>query len=431
MLRNLDNPESATVDFDWPVWAREAQLPPDGDWRYWLILAGRGFGKTRAGAEWVRSQVELGRRRIALIGPTTADVRDVMIEGESGLINVCPSWNRPRFEPSKRRLVWRNGAKAFVYSAEEPERLRGPQHDAAWADELAAWPRPQAVWDQLQLGLRLGADPRVAITTTPKPLALIRGLADDKDCVVTRGSTYENYAFLAPTFITRIIRRYEGTRLGRQELEAELLTDTPGALWTFDTLLACRVAQPPDMQRVVVAVDPSGSNGDDEGDSQGIVVAGLGVDGRGYVLADRTCRLSPEGWGRRAVEAYDAFGADRIIAEKNFGGDMVRFTLQAVRATTPVTLVTASRGKVVRAEPVSALYEQGRVSHVVPPAGDNPLAELEDEMRQATASGYVGPRSPNRLDALVWALTALFLDKDVNGGPYLELARRELAERAS
>jgi phage terminase large subunit-like protein len=224
-----------------------------------------------------------------------------------------------------------------------------------------------------------------------------------------------------------IIKRYEGTRLGRQELHAELLGDAPGALWPYETLLACRATAHPDLKRVVVAVDPSGSDGHDEGDAQGIVVAGIGVDGLGYVLADRSCRLSPEGWGRRAVEAFDAFGADRIVAEKNYGGDMVRFTLQTVRKTVPVTLVAATRGKVVRAEPVSALYEQGRIRHVVADPADNPLAELEDELRQATASGYLGEGSPNRMDALVWALTELFLAEDLPGGGYLELARQETA----
>ena len=413
----------------WPRWARPAQRAPEGDWRYWLILAGRGFGKTRAGAEWVRAQAAAGRRRIALVGPTVADVRDVMVEGQSGVLNISPPRERPSFQPSRRRLVWPNGAMAFLYSAEQPERLRGPQHDAAWADELAAWARGQETWDQLQFGLRLGDDPRAVITTTPKPLPLVRNLVADPACVVTRGSTHDNRAFLPVAFLDRIVSRYEGTRLGRQELHAELLGDIPSALWPYETLLACRAAAHPDLRRVVVAVDPSGSNGADEGDQQGIVVAGLGVDGLGYVLADRTCRLSPEGWGRRAIEAFDHFGADRIVAEKNYGGDMVRFTIHTVRPTAPVSLVTASRGKIVRAEPVSALYEQGRVRHVIPDLADNPLAELEEELRHAASSGYLGEGSPNRMDALVWALTELFLTEQAPGSAFLELARREMAER--
>lgn len=423
----FDGEESTVLEYDWEFWARLNQLEPEGDWRYWLILAGRGFGKTRSGAEWVRSQIAAGKERIALVGPTAADVRDVMVEGESGLMNICPSWERPVFQPSKRRLVWPNGAMAFCYSAEEPERLRGPQHDAAWADELAAWTKLQAAWDQLQFGLRLGDNPRIAITTTPKPLPLIRQLVEDRDCVVSRGSTYDNRANLADAFVDKIIRRYEGTRLGRQELHAELLSDVPGALWPYETILAAHVRQCPDLQRVVVAVDPSGSNGSDLGDAQGIVVAGLGVDGRGYVLADRTCRMSPEGWGRRSIAAFDEFDADSIVAEKNFGGDMVRFTIQTVRDTAPMKLVSASRGKVLRAEPVSALYEQGRISHVVDDPKDNPLAELEEEMRHATSSGYLGEGSPNRMDALVWALTELFLAEEVSGAAYIEIARREIA----
>ena len=318
---------------------------------------------------------------------------------------------------------------AFLYSAQEPERLRGPQHDAAWADELAAWSRGQEVWDQLQFGLRLGSDPRAVVTTTPKPLPLVRQLAADPHCVVTRGSTYDNRLNMPAAFLDRIIARYEGTRLGRQELHAELLGDIPGALWPYETLLACRTAAHPDLRRVVVAVDPSGSTGADDGDAQGIVVAGVGVDGLGYVLADRTCRLSPQGWGRRAVEAFDDFGADRIVAEKNYGGDMVRFTIHAVRPTVPVTLVSASRGKILRAEPVSALYEQGRIRHVIPNPPDNPLAELEDELRHASATGWLGESSPNRMDALVWALTELFLTEPAAGAAYLELARRDMAER--
>jgi phage terminase large subunit-like protein len=419
--------ECFALEHNWSAWAREAQLPPPGEWRFWLILAGRGFGKTRAGAEWVRMQVGAGRRRLALVGPTAADVRDVMVEGESGLLNIGPPSTRPSYQSSRRRLVWPGGAMAFLYSAQEPERLRGPQHDGAWADELAAWAYPQAVWDQLQFGLRLGPDPRCVVTTTPKAIPVLRQLASDPAGVVTRGSTYDNRANMPAAFIDRIIRRYEGTRLGRQELHAELLFDAPGALWTHETISTCRAPSAPELQRVVVAIDPSGSSGDDEGDRQGIVVAGLGVDGRGYVLADRTCRLSPQGWGRRAIEALDAFAADRIVAEKNYGGEMVRFTLQAVRKTAPVVLVNASRGKMLRAEPVSALYEQGHIRHVVADPADNPLAELEEEMRHATTAGYVGEGSPNRLDALVWALTDLFLAEDTPGAAFLELARRDLA----
>ena len=423
----MPDPVAGGVGGDWDVWRRGPQKAPEGDWRFWLILAGRGFGKTRTGAEWVKAQIAAGRRRIALIGPTAADVRNVMIEGESGLLRAFPADERPVLQATRRRIVWPDGALAFLYSAEEPERLRGPQHDAAWADELAAWTYGQETWDQLQFGLRLGPDPRALITTTPKPTALIRQLMADPDSYVTRGATYDNWMNVSKAFLDRLLRRYENTRLGRQEIHAEVLGDAPGALWPQESLFNCRVARCPDLRRVVVAVDPSGSSGDDEGDQQGIVVAGVGVDGLGYVLADRTCRLSPEGWARRAIEAFDEFGADRVVAEKNYGGDMVRFTLQTVRPTAPVTLVTASRGKVLRAEPVSALYEQGRVRHVVADDSDNTLAGLEAEMRQATSNGYLGDGSPNRLDALVWALTDLFLAAEPPGAAYLELARRETA----
>jgi phage terminase large subunit-like protein len=408
-VERLDDEEAILLEYDWAFWARHNQLPPIGDWSYWLILAGRGFGKTRTGAEWVRTQVEAGAERIALVGPTAADVRDVMVEGESGILAISPPWERPVFQPSKRRLVWPNGAMAFLYSAEEPARLRGPQHDAAWADELAAWKYLQDTWDQLQFGLRLGAKPRAVITTTPKPVPLVRQLVSDPDCEVSRGSTYDNKANLAPAFVNKIIKRYEGTRLGQQELHAELLDDVPGALWPYETILKARVRTHPDLQRVVVAIDPSGSNGEDEGDQQGIVIAGLGVDGRGYVLGDWTCQMSPSGWGGRGVAAFDRFQADRIVAEKNYGGDMVRFVIQTARKTAPVVLVNASRGKIVRAEPVAALYEQGRVSHVVDDTSDNPLSELEEEMRLTSSTGYLGTGSPNRMDALVWALTDLML----------------------
>lgn len=417
----LDDEEAALVEFEWALWARPNQLEPEGDWRYWLIKAGRGFGKTRSGAEWVRAQVAAGRGRIALVGPTAADARDVMVEGPSGILNICPPWDRPNYEPSKRRLTWPNGALATLYSAEEPERLRGPQHDAAWADELAAWKYLQETWDQLQFGLRIGTNPRCAITTTPKPLPLVRQLAKDPDCVVTSGTTYENAENLAPAFISRIVKRYEGTRLGRQELEAELLEDTPGALWPRALIETARPkpgATMPAMIRIVVGVDPSGSDGE-TGDSQGIVVCGLGNDGRGYVLQDGSCRLSPEGWSQRVASLYSVHKADRVAAEVNYGGAMVEAVLRISAPNLPVTLVSASRGKHVRAEPVAALYEQGRITHV------EPFVELEDQMALMTSQAYEGPGSPDRLDALVWAITELMLPEMSGGAGFIEYARQQ------
>src|SRR6185437_12677383 len=329
---------------DWRFWARPNQLPPDGAWRVWLLLAGRGFGKTRTGAEWVRAQIEEnGARRIALVAPTAADVRDVMIEGESGLLAVAAPGMRPDYEPSKRRLTWPNGAVATCFSAEEPNRLRGPQHDAAWCDELAAW-RHEEAWDMLMLGLRLGADPRCVVTTTPKPIRLIRQLLGDRGAVVTRGSTYDNAANLAPAFLAQIVRRYEGTRLGRQELDAEVLDDVPGALWTREAIDRAKVAVAPALRRVVVAIDPAVSTGEDA-DETGIVVAALGQDGHGYVLDDLSGRYAPAGWARRAVAAYHAHHADRVVAEVNNGGDLVEATLRAVDAGVAYRAVRASRGK--------------------------------------------------------------------------------------
>jgi phage terminase large subunit-like protein len=394
---------------EWRARARPSQLTPPGDWLTWLILAGRGWGKTRTGAQDVAIYgLANPGSRIAIVAPTYTDARDTCVEGDSGLLNVLPrecvqAWNR-----SLGELILHNGARYKLFSADEPERLRGPQHHRAWADELAAWRYPEA-WDQLLFGLRLGASPRSIVTTTPRPTPLVRQLMKAATTRLTRGSTFENAENLAPAALAQLRAKYEGTRLGRQELEAEYLDDTPGALWTLDTLIKARVAMAPPLQRVVVAVDPSGSTGDDQGDQQGIVIAGLGIDGRGYVLGDWTCKLSPEGWGRRAVLALDQFFADRIVAEKNYGGDMVRSTIQAVRQTAPVELVTASRGKILRAEPVSALYEQGRVSHVIADVENNPFAELEEEMRLTNSTGYLGAGSPNRMDALVWAITFLML----------------------
>ena len=393
---------------DWKSWARPEQLAPPGNWRTWLILAGRGYGKTRAGAEFVRGEAESGRAsRIALVAPTAADARDVMVEGESGILAIAPNWCRPVYEPSKRRITWPSGALATVYTADEPERLRGPQHDRFWCDEPASWRYPDA-WDMLQFGMRLGESPRGVVTGTPKPIKLIRDLVKSPTCVVTRGSTFDNAPNLAPAFLDAIRAKYEGTRLGRQELYAEILDDVPGALWTRANVDALRVDKHPDLARVVVAVDPSGGHTEDN-DEQGIVVVGLGVDGHAYVLSDRTCRLSPDGWGRRAITAYGDYSADRIVYEQNYGGEMCEHVLATSAKAAGVRVATkmlhASRGKVQRAEPVAALYEQGRVHHA------GAFNELEDEMCMFTPLGFDG--SPNRVDALVWAVTELMLHEPV------------------
>lgn len=373
------------------------------------MLAGRGFGKTRTGAEWVREKKERCGR-IALVAPTAGDARDVMVEGESGILACSPSWDRPRYEPSKRRVTWKNGARATLYSAEDPEALRGPQFSAAWADELCAWPYAQETWDMLQFGLRLGRNPQCAVTTTPKPIKVLKDLIVNPATVVTGGSTYANRANLAEGFFAQIIRRYEGTRLGRQELLAEILDDVPGALWTRAMFDKHRLRQAPELRRVVVAIDPSGAGGDDDSsNSIGIIGAGLGIDGRGYILTDRTCSLSPAGWGRRAVDAYHEFKADRIVAEQNFGGAMVEHVIKTTDPKASFRAVVASRGKVVRAEPVAALYEQGRISHV------GAFSDLEDQACQMTESGFVGDGSPDRVDALVWAITDLMFGEKPYG----------------
>ena len=346
-----------------------------------------------------------------MIAPTAGDARDVMVEGESGLLSVC--WNgdktadgkplgRPIYEPSKRRVTWENGAIATLFSAEEPERLRGPQADAMWGDELAAWKNGQSTWDMAMFGLRLGTDPRAIVTTTPKPVPLVRALMNDPRSVLTRGSTYDNAANLAAPFLEAIRERYEGTRLGRQEINAELLDDVPGALWTMDTIDKAR-RPVGEVQRVVVAVDPSGADGDPESgaDEIGIVVAAKMMDGTFAILEDATCNLSPEGWGRRTVERYHAHSAAMIVAERNFGGDMVGGVIRTADRNAKFKLVTASRGKAVRAEPVAALYEQFRVAHA--PG----LEKLEAQMLQMTLTGFVGEGSPDRLDAAVWALSEL------------------------
>ena len=396
-LRRLEAAAEA-ARYDWRAKARPEQVAPPGSWRTWLILAGRGWGKSRSGAEWVREQVtKHGARRVALVARTAADVRDVIVEGESGLLAISPPSERPVWEPSRRRLTWPNGAIATTYSADVPDQLRGPQHDAAWADELAAWQYPDA-WTQLLLGLRLGGDPRVVVTTTPRPTPIIRDLAAQPTTHVTRGATRDNAANLAPQFLDAIVARYAGTRLGRQELDGEILDDNPGALWKRDGIDAARVRVAPDLRRVVVGVDPAVTS-NAASDETGVVVAGLGFDGRYYVLGDYSGRYSPEQWASRVVQAYRDHKADRVVAERNQGGDLVERNLRTVDRNLPVTTVHAKRAKALRAEPVSSLYEQGRVSHV------GALASLEDQMTAWDPAG--DDESPDRVDALVYAMTEL------------------------
>jgi len=396
---------------DWEVWARPEQLPPGGNWTTWLVLGGRGAGKTRAGSEWVRG-VALGRApfsprpcgHIALVGESLADAREVMVEGVSGILAVSARGERPQWQPSRRRLEWGNGAVAQVFSAADPESLRGPQFDAAWSDEIAKWPAAEATWDMLQFALRLGERPRQVATTTPRPVPILRRLMADSATATTRMATAENAANLAPGFLETVVARYHGTRLGRQELGGELIEDREDALFSRAAIERGRVAAPPELCRVVVAVDPPASSGARSA-ACGIVAAGLGEDGAGYVLADATVTAAtPERWARAAVGLYHALEADRLVAEVNQGGDMVRTVIAETDPTVAVVPVRATRGKWVRAEPVALLYAQGRVRHV------GVMPELEDQMCNFVPAGTSEGVSPDRIDALVWALTALMLE---------------------
>lgn len=402
-LVNEMSPEQAdALLHDWKFWARPDQLEPDGDHAIWLVLAGRGYGKTRVGAEWIREGIKVAPRS-TLIGPTASAVRDIMVEGESGVLACCSKDDRPHYEPSKRLLTWPNGARSMTYSADEPDRLRGLQHERLWGDEPAAWRFPEA-WDMCLMGLRLGK-PQALLTGTPKPVRIIRSLLSDPTCRVTKGSTYDNAANLAPQFLSAILRRYEGTRLGQQELLAAVLDESPGALWKRAVIEDNRcLGQHPSQERIVVAVDPAvtSTEGSDE---TGIIVAGRGVDGHGYIFEDASCRLSPDGWGQRVATAYRGFLADRVIGEANNGGDMIESVIRMTDPHISYRKVTASRGKAIRAEPVAALYEQGRIHHV------GYFADLEDQLCTWEPGGTgAQSKSPDRLDALVWALTELFID---------------------
>ena len=408
-LGKLNEAQREEFKTHWRLWARKDQLPPEGDWSVWLILAGRGFGKTRAGAEWVRRVTELDpEARIALIGASLGEARAVMVEGESGILAISPTGRVPTFEPSLRRLTWPNGAQATLYSAGEPESLRGPQNSHAWCDEIGKWDnaggRAMAAWDNLMMGLRLGELPQVVATTTPRAVPLVRRLAEESGVVITRGSTEANKSNLPERFLRDIRRTYGKSLLGRQELDGDLIEDVPGALWSRALIEECReAAASSPAARVVVAVDPPASAG---GDACGIVVCALGEDGIARVLADASApKPSPERWARAVAQAARTWQADRVVAEANQGGAMVASVLRAADISLPLKLVHASRGKVARAEPVAALYEAGRVRH----AGHFPL--LEDELCGLLSGGrYEGPgRSPDRADALVWAMTELLL----------------------
>jgi len=427
-LNQFTPDELRALDYEWSFWGRPEQIAPEGDWSNWLILAGRGFGKTRTGAEWVRANMcgstplSAGRwRHIALIAETAADARAVMVgDGKttsdpsagSGLMQVHPKDFLPTYEPSKRRLTWPNGAVASIYNGTEPDQLRGPQHDAAWCDELAKWQYAQEAWDQLQFGMRTGTNPQVCITTTPRPTKLLKGILAESSTVVTRGSTFDNSSNLAPKFLEVIKRKYEGTRLGRQELDAELLEDMEGALWKRSIIDALRVQEHelPPLKRIVVAIDPNASS-NDESNECGIVCVGLGDNDHAYVLDDVSAVMAPNDWAKEAISLLRARMGDRIIAERNNGGEMVENTLRMVDPTVPYSSVWASRGKFTRAEPISALYEQGRVHHC------GVFGKLEDQMCSFTVDfnpnemGY----SPDRMDALVWALTDLMVEGGEGG----------------
>lgn len=414
-LTGLSEKALRALPFLFDFWALDHQRAPDGDWRTWVILGGRGAGKTRAGAEWVRSMAEgptpraKGRaRRIAIIAETVDQAREVMIFGDSGIMACSPPDRAPQWLAGRKMLRWPNGCVAHVYSAFDPEGLRGPQFDAVWADELAKWRQGQATWDMVEFGLRLGRRPQACVTTTPRSVPVLRDLLERGSTVMTHAPTFANAANLAPVFLEEVQRRYGGTRLGRQELDGVLLSDAEGALWSTAALEAAIVSQVPQLDRIVVAVDPP-TTGHKGSDACGIVVAGVVTQGppqawKAYVLEDATVQaVSPLDWARAAVAAFKRHGADRLVAEVNQGGDMVEAIVRQVDALVPYTSVHARRGKVARAEPVAALYEQGRVHHL------RGLGALEDQMCLMTTQGFVGTGSPDRVDALVWALHDLMI----------------------
>ncbi len=417
LLDELSPNALLSLPFLFEHWALEGhQLPPDGDWTTWVVIGGRGAGKTRAGAEWIRAQVEGSRprdpghsSRVALIGETIDQAREVMVFGKSGIIASSPPDRRPEWQASRKRLVWPNGAVAQVFAANEPESLRGPQFDCAWADELTKWPKGQDAWDMLQFALRLGEHPRQVATTTPRGIPLLQAIIADPRTVVTHAPTAANRMHLAQSFLAHVTEKYAGTRLGRQELEGEMLFDVEGALWTAATIAAARRPRVIEPDRIVVAVDPPVTSGSDS-DECGIVVVGAAMQGPpqdwvAMVIEDGSLAgASPQAWAEQAVALMRRHGADRLVAEVNQGGDLVEKLVRSVNPLVPYRGVRATRGKAARAEPVAALYEQERISH----AGVFP--RLEEQMLAMTVHGYTGRGSPDRLDALVWGLSDLMID---------------------
>ena len=415
-LAGLSDAALLALPWMFEFWALPHQLPPEGAWKSWVIMGGRGAGKTRAGAEWVRAEVEgAGRldpgraKRVALVGETVDQVREVMVFGESGILACSPPDRKPEWEAGRKRLVWPNGAVAQVFSAHEPESLRGPQFDAAWADELAKWKRAEEAWDMLQFALRLGTHPRQVVTTTPKNVGVLKAILKNPSTVITNAPTEANRAYLAASFLDEVRSRYAGTRMGRQELDGLLLEDAEGALWSAGALEASRLEVAPALNRVVVAVDPP-VTGHGQSDECGIVVVGAITEGppqdwRAVVLEDASVSAaSPDTWARAAIAALERHGAERLVAEVNQGGDLVETVIRQIDPLVPYRAVRASRGKSARAEPVAALYEQGRVRHL------RGLGALEDQMCRMTTRGYEGRGSPDRVDALVWALTDLMIE---------------------
>jgi len=409
LLNSLTEEEAEDILYDWEVWARPKQLPPPGDWLTWLIRTGRGWGKTRTGSEYVIDQARKGAEHIALIAETKADARDTMVElGPASILKISRPGFMPKYEPSKRRVVWPNGCVGTIYSGDEPDQVRGPSHDIAWIDELAKFKYPQAVWDNLQFGLRNREDLRILITTTPRPIPIIKRLIEDPDTIDVPGSTYENKDNLPQRYFDYVIEKYKGTRLGRQEIYGEILADNPDALWTRKIIEDNRRNKAPELIRIAVAVDPEATVSEMSSET-GIIAGGICKDNHGWILSDGTIKGSPDKWGNAAISEYHKFNADRIIGEVNNGGDMVEYVIHTIDKNVSFKAVRASRGKYIRAEPVSALYEQGKIHHI----GNFP--DLEDQL----CEWVPGDKSPDRLDALVWLITELMLEEVKEPGFYV------------